>query len=106
MAQRPNFWAAGIPGVRPGLRAALVGGGAAAAAGSGAVVVWRHQHPSSHRDDLALQRVADGGAAALPRLKFSAAAIEAFAGAMGEVAQISLLYPLVRLCGAAGSHQQ
>jgi len=94
------FWPAGALSARPGLRACLLGGGAAAAAGGSAVVVFRHHHrdsasagrpPHQHHH----QQQQPGGSLGLPRLKLSAAAIEACAGAMGEVAQISLLYPLV-----------
>lgn len=78
MADRPAFWRQPGPIVRPSLRACALGGSVAAAAAA-----WHHH-----------QQQRPAGAA--PRLTFSAAAIEAFAGAMGEVAQISLLYPLVR----------
>jgi hypothetical protein len=87
--------------LRPGVRAACVLGGGAAVAGG--ALVWRHQQRG--RPDACSS---SGAAPApwlgleLPRVKLSAAAIEALAGAMGEVAQISLLYPLVRLPPGGG----
>ncbi|KAI8462430.1 MAG: mitochondrial carrier domain-containing protein [Monoraphidium minutum] len=84
MADRPAFWSR--PALRPALRTCAIGGGAAV----GGAALWRQAQQQQQ------QRRADDALAAAPRpkLKLSAAAIEAFAGAMGEMAQISLLYPL------------
>ncbi|GBF88166.1 mitochondrial carrier protein [Raphidocelis subcapitata] len=106
MAERPGFWPARAAALRPSLRAAAIGGGAAAAAGGAAACYHRHRRrqaadaaaaPAPVEADAAAAAAAAGGQRTplgLPRLRFSPAAIEAFAGAMGEVAQICLLYPL------------
>jgi uncharacterized iron-regulated membrane protein len=67
-----------------------VAAGAAAAAGVTGVAVWRARRP------LTAQQTQKKGRGPLPRPALSAAVIDAVAGAMGEVASISLLYPLVR----------
>ncbi|KIY98003.1 hypothetical protein MNEG_9958 [Monoraphidium neglectum] len=88
MADRPAF-RSGRAVLRPALRTCAIGGGLAA----GSAALWRHQQQQQGRRGSG-DAAAPAHVRAPPRLRLSAAAIEAFAGAMGEVAQISLLYPL------------